>query len=97
MQHATLVRTADGFAWTWEAGDHLERVCWPIVQSATDLLVQGDRMRIKVCPGVPGDLVPCAGLFYDASKNRVRTWCSMDDCGATVKARRQNARRRRTA
>jgi predicted RNA-binding Zn ribbon-like protein len=96
MQHARLVSTPEGFAWSWEDGSELARVIWPIVQSATTLLVEGDLTRIKVCPGVPGAVVPCAGVFYDASKNRVRTWCSMRDCGGTVKARRQNARRRRT-
>jgi predicted RNA-binding Zn ribbon-like protein len=44
--------------------------------------------RVKQCP--PG----CAFLFFDASKNRIRRWCSMDECGGQEKAKRQTARRR---
>jgi predicted RNA-binding Zn ribbon-like protein len=36
----------------------------------------------------------CAWFFLDASKNASRRWCSMQDCGAKVKSRRQYQRRK---
>lgn len=95
MAQAAIVRTPDGFVWTW-AGEPtaLDRVVWPVADSAVLLLTAGQPERIKVCPGIPGDPAVCAWLFYDASKNRSRRWCSMDDCGSATKAHRQTARRR---
>lgn len=72
----------------------LARPLWPIAWSATELLTTGDPSRVKVCPGVPDAPIACAWLFYDATKNRSRHWCSMEDCGAVTKARRQTGRRR---
>jgi predicted RNA-binding Zn ribbon-like protein len=92
--HAMLV-AGDGVAWRWpEDGRDLGRPLWPIAWSATDLLTAGDLQRVKVCPGVPGQPVPCSWLFYDATRSRTRRWCSMGDCGGAVKARRQSERRR---
>ena len=93
--HATLVASAGGAAWRWpEDGRGLGRPLWPLAWSTTDLLTVGDLQRVKVCPGVPGQAVPCSWLFYDATRSRTRRWCSMEDCGGAVKARRQSARRR---
>lgn len=93
--HATIVATGEGFQWRWKTTmAPLARPIWPIAWSATELLIEGERDRIKVCPGVPGQPVACAWLFYDATKNRLRHWCSMEDCGAAAKARRQTDRRR---
>ena len=60
--------------------------------SAVELLTSEDPGRIKVCLG--GDGSSCLWLFFDATKNRIRRWCSMEDCGSSAKARRQTARRR---
>jgi len=46
--------------------------------------------RVKICPGDD-----CAWMFLDESKNRRRTWCSMDACGNRAKAKRHY--RRKTA
>ena len=46
--------------------------------------------RVKICPGDD-----CAWLFLDESKNRRRTWCSMETCGNRAKAKRHY--RRKTA
>jgi len=46
--------------------------------------------RIKLCAGED-----CGWLFYDASRNLTRRWCSMADCGNLAKARRHYARRRK--
>lgn len=93
--HAILISTKGRFVWQWKEDDSaLDRLLWPIAHSATELLTSGDLERIKICPGVPGDPIPCAWLFYDTSKNRVRQWCSMADCGSVAKARRLTERRR---
>ena len=44
--------------------------------------------RLKVCARDS-----CRWAFYDASRNRVRRWCSMAGCGNHVKMKRAYARR----
>jgi predicted RNA-binding Zn ribbon-like protein len=49
--------------------------------------------RLKVC-----DRDTCRWAYYDASRNQVRRWCSMADCGNYVKMRRAyTARKNRKA
>ena len=99
--HGRLVPRAGGFDWSWDAtaptgssdvvtGDRLDRPWWPVAVSAMDLLTHGPLDRIKQCPGDDG----CSWLFVDATKNRSRRWCSMEDCGNEAKSRRQTDRRR---
>jgi predicted RNA-binding Zn ribbon-like protein len=45
--------------------------------------------RLKVCREHT-----CQWAFYDQSKNRSRTWCSMSVCGNRTKARAYRSRRR---
>jgi predicted RNA-binding Zn ribbon-like protein len=93
--HASLVPTADGIVWDWPADSaSLDRPVWPVARSAVDLLTNGEHDRIKVCPGPGRAPLACAWLFYDATKNRSRRWCSMTDCGAVTKVRLQTQRRR---
>jgi predicted RNA-binding Zn ribbon-like protein len=44
--------------------------------------------RLKACPA--GD---CQWAFFDTSRNRSRTWCSMEVCGNRSKTRRYRSRR----
>ena len=91
MSHTHLVPQADRFAWSWSLEEQsLDRLCWPIARSAIDLLTSEDTGRIKECPGL-GD---CGWLFFDASKNASRQWCSMEGCGSRAKMRQQYARKR---
>jgi predicted RNA-binding Zn ribbon-like protein len=87
--HASLVPTTGGYTWAWPR-TAFDRPVWAIARSAVDLLTGGPLERVKMCPTDLG----CAWLFLDATKNRSRRWCSMDTCGAAVKASRQTARRR---
>lgn len=62
--------------------------------AAVALVVLGARLdgswdRLKACRQTS-----CGWVFYDASRNRSSTWCSMSICGSRVKARRARARRR---
>jgi predicted RNA-binding Zn ribbon-like protein len=87
-----VVPTSGGFAWVRVGGEaELEGPLWPVALSATALLTSGELERIKECPASEGG---CGWLFYDASKNKSRRWCSMDDCGSRAKMRRMYARRR---
>ena len=51
--------------------------------------IAGTWERLKGCPD-PG----CGWIFYDWSKNRSATWCSMETCGNRAKARAFRERRR---
>jgi hypothetical protein len=51
------------------------------------LVVRGDWIRLKICPADS-----CLWAFYDESRNRSRTWCSMRVCGNREKARGWRAR-----
>jgi predicted RNA-binding Zn ribbon-like protein len=87
LAHARLSGNNGGYAWTWADGDDLGRMIWPIVHGATDILTRGDLDRVKTCPA-------CRWLFFDASKNRSRRWCTMEHgCGTEEKMRRYVARR----
>lgn len=53
-----------------------------VFTAAMRLAVLDDWRRIKICPADD-----CLWAFYDESRNRSRTWCSMQVCGNRVKAR----------
>lgn len=54
---------------------------YSVIKSAYDLLTMGKLDRVKECGA-------CGWLFLDQSKNRSRKWCSMENCGSNVKAKR---------
>lgn len=74
---------------TLVAGDPLGAV----LAAAARLAVLGDWDRVKICPADD-----CRWAFFDHSRNRSRTWCSMRVCGNRTKARnwRERARLRPT-
>ena len=49
---------------------------------------EGTWERLKACPAHD-----CEWAFYDRSRNRSRTWCSMDVCGNRSKTRSYRARK----
>lgn len=84
---------APTFDWSWDASSaELDRVFWPVVLAAAELLTSGDPQRLKECGGDH-----CSWLFLDQSKNRSRRWCTMQDCGNKVKAKRHYHRQRAEA
>ncbi len=81
---------APTFDWKWDqSGAELDRVYWPVALAAADLLTAGDSRRIKECGGAN-----CNWLFLDHSKNCSRRWCTMEDCGSKVKAKRHYHRQK---
>lgn len=91
MTHAQIIPTYEGFAWEWTTSEHaFDRVLWPIIRAAVDLLTSENVKRVKQCPG----LDDCGWLFLDMSKNGSRQWCSMEGCGSRAKMRHLYARKR---
>jgi predicted RNA-binding Zn ribbon-like protein len=72
------------------AGSPLEVAIATVATIVHDSMVDGTWGRVKVCHDHG-----CRWLFFDHSKNRSRTWCSMEVCGNRNKARA--LRRRRAA
>lgn len=52
------------------------------------LQAQGAWPRLKACTDAG-----CQWAFFDATRNRSRTWCSMEECGNREKTRRYRERR----
>jgi predicted RNA-binding Zn ribbon-like protein len=89
--HVRVEPVEDGYRWGWRSDPPaLDRMLWPVLRSAVDLLTSGELARVKECPGL-GD---CGWLFLDTSKNGSRRWCSMEGCGNRAKGRRHYQRTR---
>jgi predicted RNA-binding Zn ribbon-like protein len=87
LTHQRIVLKNEGFQWVWDDQEiRLDRVLWPILRSAADLLTSERLHRVKKCGG-------CGWLFLD-NNNGTRRWCTMRVCGNRAKARRHYARTR---
>ena len=86
-----LVPSRDRMEWEWsDEPESLDRVLFPVVRSAAELLTGDDLDRVRECCS---DC--CAWIFLDSSRNRTRRWCDMTVCGNRAKARRHYARLKR--
>ncbi len=74
--------------WTG-SGDELDRLLWPVVRSAADLLTSSEIGRVRECASET-----CSWLFVDRSRSGRRRWCDMRTCGNRAKARRYYRRHR---
>jgi predicted RNA-binding Zn ribbon-like protein len=83
LAHRHIVAANGGYQWQWEDDPRLERILWPIAESAAKLLTSPDLKKIREC-----DASDCYWLFLDNSRNRSRRWCTMSACGNREKARR---------
>jgi predicted RNA-binding Zn ribbon-like protein len=84
-----LRRRGRAWAWAWPVAQppDLDRVIWPALVSAAELLTSEDRLRVRECAGEG-----CAWLFLDRSRSQTRRWCDMTVCGNRSKVRRHRAR-----
>lgn len=57
-----------------------------VLAAAARLAVLDQWRRVKICPADD-----CRWAFFDRSRNRSRTWCSMQVCGNREKARKHRA------
>ena len=69
-------------------GDAFAGLMIPIVESAADVLINGDLGRVRVCADAR-----CHRVFMDTTKNGLRRWCDMGTCGNRAKAARHRAKR----
>ena len=58
-----------------------------VLAAAARTAIDGTWERIKICPADD-----CQWAFFDRSRNRSRSWCSMQVCGNRTKTRAYRAR-----
>jgi predicted RNA-binding Zn ribbon-like protein len=80
----------DEIDWGWKQDSNPERVLWPMLRSAAELLTSAERHLIRECSSQT-----CTWLFLDRSKNRTRLWCDMKTCGNRAKWRRYYKRHKK--
>jgi len=73
-------------------GEGVEGFVGGVLAIVAASIIDGSWDRLKACPNDR-----CRWLFYDNSRNRSRTWCSMDVCGSRAKMRTYRSRRRAAA
>ncbi len=84
-----LIENNNKFIWTWELNRSLESLLWPIAYATTKLLTSDSLKKVKLCAGVD-----CDWFFLDKSRNQMRRWCSMEDCGNKFKMRQRYLRQK---
>ncbi len=90
INHTKINRSLTAFVVDWVDKTALDRILWPIAMSAAELLTSPYLTRVRECEG---DI--CDWLFVDTSRNHLRRWCSMAECGNRAKAQRFLARQRK--
>jgi predicted RNA-binding Zn ribbon-like protein len=80
FSHLELTVNAGVYKESWNlAPDSFQLITAPVIKDAHALLLSDKLERIKECPN-------CGWLFLDRTKNGKRRWCSMKNCGSSVKA-----------
>ncbi len=89
--HLPLVaRVDDGEHWRLSpAGRGVDAFLATMLGILVAAMADGSWSRMKACRNDT-----CRWLFFDQSRNRSGTWCSMAICGSRMKARAYRARRR---
>ncbi len=79
-----LVPAAGGYQLAWDDldGDDLDRMLWPVLFSAAEILSSDDHRRLRQCAGTD-----CGLFFVDRSPGSPRKWCTTA-CGHRVRSRR---------
>jgi predicted RNA-binding Zn ribbon-like protein len=85
--HAVVRPAEDSYVAAWDTAARPDRVLWPIVRSAADLMLSPSLERVRECDGHN-----CGWLFLDTSKAGRRRWCSMEICGNRAKSQRHRRR-----
>lgn len=92
LSHSHIGRAAKGFVLDWNDPTALDRMVWQIAISAAELMTSDRLTRVHQCSGDT-----CDWLFVDNSRNHLRRWCSMDQCGNRAKVHRFFERKRKFA
>lgn len=77
-----LAADADGELSLAPAAKGIDGALAQLAAIVYDAAVEGSWQRLKACPADD-----CRWAFYDRSRNRSRTWCSMEVCGNRAKVR----------
>lgn len=88
--HAKITGSASGFRLGWGDEATFERMQRALTAAAVNTLISDRASRVKACAGEG-----CDWLFVDGSRNHLRRWCSMDECGNRAKMRRRQQRKKR--
>jgi len=83
----TVALDATGRASVTSQAGGIDRVAGRLLGIVAHAQADGSWDRLKACPWHT-----CHVAFYDHSRNRSRTWCSMAVCGNRAKARTYRAR-----
>jgi len=90
LVNAYVIFREGKFVLRWRDSENaLERILWPVIHDACELLTSQELARVGKCADEK-----CGWLFFDTSKNRSRRWCSMNDCGNRAKVRRHYKKKR---
>ena len=81
--HLRLSGGKGQFRLDWDSDSSFDRVLWPVVRSAADLVTSRQMQRLRICEGTG-----CGWLFLDTTRNRSRRWCNMAVCGNRAKVKR---------
>jgi predicted RNA-binding Zn ribbon-like protein len=78
-----LVPVAGHYHLSWrKTGAGPEHILWRLARAMAELMTSDALLTVRVCAGEA-----CGWLFLDKSRNHLRRWCSMSDCGNRAKAR----------
>ncbi len=88
QKHAQITGRTKRFSIRWAEEADMERIPRALSAAAVNTLVSEKTERIKTCSGDG-----CDWLFIDSSRNHLRRWCSMDECGNRAKMRRRQRRK----
>jgi predicted RNA-binding Zn ribbon-like protein len=89
--HERLAYASGAFVWMWDdPARSLDRMLWPVVRSAAELLASNNLAMIRQCAGDE-----CGWMFLDSSRTHNRQWCDMKDCGNRAKVKKFRQRRQR--
>ena len=77
----------DGQAFARPAEEGVSALFARLLAAVADIQCAGTWERLKACAAED-----CQWAFYDTSRNRSRTWCSMEVCGNRAKTRAYRAR-----
>ena len=93
MARLRVVRTRDGFDWSWPSEtDSLGRVLGSSPGPLPSCSPAASGAYVREC-----NSETCSWLFVDRSRTRRRRWCDMKTCGNRDKARRHYARKKNEA
>ncbi|HKW24361.1 MAG TPA: ABATE domain-containing protein [Terriglobales bacterium] len=82
-EHLRLAGNKGEFQLSWNSDNSFERVLWPLVRSAAELVTSDQVERLRRCEGQG-----CGWFFLDTTRNRSRRWCNMAVCGNRAKVKR---------